>query len=330
MRNLASCLTALLMVSMMALMNVALGAASEEELRQFSARVAKQHKLDEQWIRKTLGQAKLKQAVRNAYKRTAESKPWSEYRPIFVTKKRARAGHRFWRKHDADMRRAEEKYGVPAAIIAAIIGVETFYGTYMGKYRVLDSLYSLAFYKWKRQKFFTRELEQFLVLSAEGHVDPLTVKGSYAGAMGLPQFISSSYRAYSVDFDADGKRNLLTSESDAIGSVAAYLKRHGWRRGAPVAAPTAVTGAYKVAPYKRNKKPKVGIGKLHAAGVKAFPKLPAKTPAMVVRLRGSAGREDWVALKNFYVITRYNHSSLYAMAVYQLAEMIAELRGKDA
>ena len=305
-------------------------AATKAELAAFATRVAKQHKLDEQWVRKTLAQAKLKQAVRNAYKRTAESKPWSQYRPIFVTTKRAQAGHRFWRKHDAEMRRAESKYGVPAAIIAAIIGVETFYGTYTGKYRVLDSLYSLAFYNWKRKKFFTRELEQFLLLSAEGHVDPLTIKGSYAGAMGLPQFISSSYRAYSVDFDGDGKRNLLTSEADAIGSVAAYLDRHGWQAGAPITAPTTAAAAYDVAPYKRNKKPKVAISKLRAAGVKAFARLPAKTPAMVVRLRGSAGPEDWVALRNFYVITRYNHSALYAMAVYQLADLIAELQAKHA
>jgi membrane-bound lytic murein transglycosylase B len=296
--------------------------ATDAEQAAFAKRTASKYKLDEAWINKTLAAAEFQQAVRDAYKRTAESKPWSEYRPIFVTAKRAKAGRKFMAQHAQALARAEQEYGVPASVITAIIGVETFYGTYTGKYRVLDSLVSLAFYDWKRRKFFTRELQEFLALSAEGNVDPLTIKGSYAGAMGLPQFIASSYRAYSVDFDGDGKRNLLTSPVDAIGSVAAYLSRHGWQRGGAITERIVSPTRFPEAEYKRNKKPKVKLSSLRARGFREFPKLDPATPLMIVNLRGAQGGERWAVLNNFYVITRYNHSPLYAMAVTQLAQLL--------
>lgn len=297
--------------------------AADSAQAKFATQVVAKHKLDHAWVSGLLAEAKLVQAVRDAYKRTAESKPWSEYRPIFVTEKRAKAGRKFMLKHSAALIRAEKKYGVPATVITAIIGVETFYGTYTGKYRVLDSLVSLAFYDWKRKKFFTRELEQFLLLSSEGSVDPRVMKGSYAGAMGLPQFISSSYRAYAVDFDGDGKRNLLTSPTDAIGSVAAYLSRHGWQRGGRIITLIQTPKRFPDAIYKRGKKPSVKLGTLRAAGFKEFPTLNTQERVMIVNLRGEKGEERWAVLNNFYVITRYNHSPLYAMAVTQLAQKLA-------
>jgi membrane-bound lytic murein transglycosylase B len=312
---------------MLAVMMLSLGlsakAASDTELGKFAAVTAKKHKLDKAWVLKTLQAAKVKQSVRDAFKRTAESKTWKEYRPIFVKEKRAAKGRRFAAVHAAEMARAEHKYGVPAAIIGAIIGVETFYGTYTGKHRVLDSLVSLAFYDWRRRKFFASELQQFLLLASEGHVDPLTIKGSYAGAMGLPQFISSSYRAYAVDFDADGKRDLLKSRADAIGSVAAYLQRHGWQPGKAIAMPLKNGKAMQLSPYKKRKKPAISVGALRKAGAAIPAAVPGMRKAMILKLNGAKGAEYWLVFKNFYVITTYNHSPLYAMAVNQLSELLA-------
>lgn len=298
-------------------------AATQTQLKNFAATVAKKHKLDEDWALRTLQAAQVEQSVRDAFKRTAESKSWKEYRPIFVTDKRAARGREFAEVHAASLARAEQRYGVPAAIIGAIIGVETFYGTYTGKHRVLDSLVSLSFYDWRRRGFFASELEQFLLLASEGHVDALTIKGSYAGAMGLPQFISSSYRAYAIDFDADGKRDLLNSHADAIGSVAAYLKRHGWRQGEPIALPLPNGKGMQLAPYKKRKKPTVSVVSLRNAGTAIPASIPASAKAMILRLNGAKGAEHWLVFNNFYVITTYNHSPLYAMAVTQLSELLA-------
>jgi membrane-bound lytic murein transglycosylase B len=309
------------------MMVLALGAsaqaASEAELTKFAASAAKKHKLDAAWVLKTLKAATVKKSVRDAFKRTAESKTWKEYRPIFVKEKRAAKGREFAAEHAAEMAQAEQKFGIPAAIIGAIIGVETFYGTYTGKHRVLDSLVSLSFYDWRRRKFFASELEQFLLLASEGHVDPLKVKGSYAGAMGLSQFISSSYRAYAIDFDADGKRDLINSPADAIGSVAAYLKRHGWQTGKSIGMPLKNGTAMQLAPYKKRKKPTISVARLRKAGAPIPASVPASRKAMILKLNGAKGAEYWLVFKNFYVVTTYNHSPLYAMAVNQLSELLA-------
>ena len=304
-------------------MSVGGHAASDKQLKEFAATAAAKHKLDQQWALKVLRDAKIKQSVRDAFKRTAESKTWKEYRPIFVKEKRAASGREFAQQHAAELARAEQQYGVPAAIIGAIIGVETLYGTYTGKHRVLDSLVSLSFYDWRRRKFFASELQHFLALAHEGHVNPLTIKGSYAGAMGLPQFISSSYRAYAIDFDGDGKRDLLNSRADAIGSVAAYLKRHGWAQGGPVAVPVPDAAGMKLSPYKKRKRPKVSVKQLRAAGAKVPDDISAKQKAMILKLNGAKGPEYWAVFQNFYAITTYNHSPLYAMAVFQLSELLA-------
>ncbi|MEM7408491.1 MAG: lytic murein transglycosylase B [Pseudomonadota bacterium] len=316
-----------LLMGMLVLVGVSLTApaeaASAAARQQFADRVAKTHKLDQAWVRQLLAGAVLKPAVREAYKRPAESKSWAEYRKIFITEKRLKAGRAFMQEHAETFAEAERRFGVPQAVIGAIIGVETFYGVYTGKYRVLDSLVTLAFQKWKRQKFFQRELEEFVRLSAEGHVDPMTIKGSYAGAMGLSQFISSSYRAYAIDFDGDGKRDLLGSPADAIGSVAAYLSRHGWRKGQPVTERVRIPRRFPEAVYKRNKKPRYPIGEARSGGLRVLPALDDRAPIMIVNLQGAQGSERWAVAYNFYVITRYNHSHLYAMAVHQLSEGLA-------
>lgn len=260
--------------------------------------------------------------------RPAEGKPWHDYRPIFVTNKRAKLGVRFWQKNADILKRAEQKYGVPAEIIVAIIGVETRYGSYTGKNPVLDVLASFAFDYPKRAKFFRKELEQFLLLTREEGIDPHKPTGSYAGAMGMPQFISSSYRMYSVDFDNDGVRDLWESNEDVIGSVANYFARHGWRKDAEVILPVPATSRLQAGQLHTRLKPAFNREQLSKAGVPASltNQLGKNEKVSLIALQQADGMEYLLGRHNFYVITRYNHSPLYAMAVYQLSQRIKAFR----
>lgn len=296
----------------------------DPRVAKFAEDVAARHELDLGSVRDLLAAGNKEQQVLDAYKRPAESKPWFTYRKIFLTDKRIKGGIEFGREHAALLERAEREYGVQREVIIAIIGVETFFGTYTGKIRVIDSLMTLAFHDPKRERFFRRELEQFLLLAREGSVEPLTVKGSYAGAMGIPQFISSSYRAYAVDFDGDGLRDLGGSVADAIGSVAAYLGRHGWQRGKPVTGKAVLVKASAAEIARKGYKPHTTLGALRQAGVEALEDMPDAARASLVALDLENGKTHWVGLTNFYAITRYNHSPLYAMAVHQLSQAIAE------
>lgn len=251
----------------------------------------------------------------------AESLPWHRYRPIFVTDARAQAGAEFLRTHADTLARAEAEFGVPPEIVTAIIGVETFYGRHKGGYPVLDTLATLAFAYPPRGDFFRSELEQFLVLARAEGLDPRSVNGSYAGAMGMPQFISSSYRHYAIDFDGDGQRNLWDSTADVIGSVASYLERHGWQTGEPIAA-RVDEGGNPAELVRDGLEPTVTPDQLRRAGIAVSPWPAEGQKVSVVQLEGSESGEYWVGWPNFYTITRYNHSALYAMAVFQLAERI--------
>jgi len=202
--------------------------------------------------------------------------------------------------------------------------VETRYGRHKGKYRVLDALATLGFHYPKRSRFFRSELEQFLVLAREESLDPLAVKGSYAGAMGLPQFISSSYRRYAVDFDGDGQRDLLGNVVDAIGSVGNYLKAHGWKAGQGVAVPARVQGNGYKAILEQGLKPHTAVGRMRDQGVAVAGSEAHTLKAALIEFETEQGPEYWAGFQNFYSITRYNHSPLYAMAVYQLSEEIRE------
>jgi membrane-bound lytic murein transglycosylase B len=247
---------------------------------------------------------------------------WYQYRPIFLTESRIAKGAEFWRAHAETLDRASRKYGVSPEIIVAIIGVETLYGTRKGKHLVLDSLATLAFRYPKRGKFFRSELEEFLVLAQQESFDTPRVKGSYAGAMGIPQFISSSYRRYAVDFDENGVRDLLNSETDAIGSVANYLNVHGWQRDGAVALPASVSGDEYKALVKKGMKPHTPVSDMDDFGVVVLYAGENDSPGALIELTNKSDIEHWVGLQNFYAITRYNHSSLYAMAVFQLAREI--------
>jgi membrane-bound lytic murein transglycosylase B len=223
---------------------------------------------------------------------------------------------------------AEKVYGVAPQIIVAIIGVETRYGGNTGKYAVLDALSTLAFDYPPRAKFFRGELEQYLLLAREEHIDLLNTKGSYAGAMGYGQFIPSSYQRYAVDFDQDGKRDLWDSPMDIIGSVANYLHVNGWTPGAKVADRASVTGNRFKGVIEKGLKPEMTVKQLKSEGITPVKPLPADTLAALISLDQKSGPEYWLGLNNFYVITRYNHSPLYAMAVYQLSEEIRQARAQ--
>lgn len=293
-----------------------------KEVQAFIKEISKKHGFKQDELKKLFAEVEFKQNVIDAITRPAESKPWFQYRPIFLTRSRIEEGVTFWNKHRKELERAQKEYGVPPEIIVAIIGVETFYGRHKGSHRVMDSLSTLAFGYPKRASFFRRELEQYLLLAREEKLDPLSVQGSYAGAMGKTQFISSSYRHYAVDFDGDGKRDLWNNTSDAIGSVANYFKRHHWQPGGLIATPAIVGSNHIKVIIEKGLKPHSTIADLRKRGVTPKTKLDPNEMGALIELQNRAGREYWVGLNNFYVITRYNRSPLYAMAVYLLGQAI--------
>ena len=299
--------------------------ASRPEVATYLDELSARHGFDRAWLDDVLGDAVHQEAIIAAISRPAEkAKPWHEYRNIFVTDARIDAGVAFWREYAQTLAAAEERYGVAAKIVVAIIGVETYYGRYLGSYRVVDALATLGFDYPPRADFFRGELTEFLLLVREEGRDPATLMGSYAGAMGYGQFIASSYRAYAVDFDADGTRDIWTNKVDAIGSVANYFATHGWRGDGPVAVRVAL-GDETVGELAN-----VGldlehtVGELRDRGVGGIDALPAEAKAALYRMETVGGDEYWLGLHDFYVITRYNRSAMYALAVLQLADEIGK------
>ena len=273
-------------------------------------------------------QAERKDSILSAIARPAEkSKPWYEYREIFLNQKREDQGVEFFAKHRVTLERAEREFGVPAEIIVAIIGVETYYGRVAGSYRVLDALSTLAFDYPPRSPFFTSELKNFLILARDQGMDPTELMGSYAGAMGYGQFMPSSYRSYAIDFDNDDIVDIWTNPVDAIGSVANYFKQHGWREGEVVVSPATAAADTPDNIFVKTRddlKPARTVAQFAADGVVAKMKLDPGALATAMKFELKNGYEYWLGLHNFYVITRYNHSSMYAMSVYQLSQRLAE------
>lgn len=290
----------------------------------FVKKMESQHGFDPAFVYDLLQDAKRKQSIIDAISRPAEKTlNWARYRKIFLTEKRISQGREFMRDNQVALERAQRDFGVPAEIIAAIIGVETSYGKIKGSYRVLDSLATLGFDYPPRGKFFLSELEQYLLLVKEQRFDAKTVKGSYAGAMGYGQFISSSYRHYAIDFDGDGVADIVNNVVDAIGSVANYFKSHGWNPGATIAVTAQAGNGYDQTIANKKLKPKYTVDELASRGYIATAPVDPEQLATAMVLAGESGDEYWLGLKNFYVITRYNHSHLYAMAVFQLSEELA-------
>jgi membrane-bound lytic murein transglycosylase B len=295
------------------------------DVKDFIAHMAETSPFKKRQLRKLMKEAQSQPAIIEAMDRPAEkAKPWFEYRPIFLTERRVREGTDFWLAHRQALDQASVRSGVAPEYLAAILGVETYYGRLTGSYRVLDALATLAFDYPARAKFFRDELEQFLLLTRDMGLDPRKVKGSYAGAMGAPQFMPSNYRRYAVDADADGRIDLWTNWPDVCASVGNYLKEHGWNAGEPVLSEASVTA---------DKAPELDghtlalsetVGSLRTKGVSFDSSLSEDAPALLIAADDADGVHWRVGYNNFYVITRYNHSALYAMAVYELAAAVKQ------
>ncbi|MEA5445472.1 lytic murein transglycosylase B [Gammaproteobacteria bacterium AB-CW1] len=291
-----------------------------DDINRFIDHMEEEHGLERQWLESVFSQVIRQDAVLEAIASPAEALPWHRYRPIFMTSERVQGGVAFWQEHEGIIRRASQEFSVDPEIIVAIIGVETYYGRHQGRHPVLDSLVTLGFDYPPRADFFRRELEQLFLLADEEALDIHKLRGSYAGAMGVGQFISSSYRYYAVDFSGSGQRNLFSDWEDAIGSVANYFKQHGWRAGDAVVVPA-------ILPEDRHLEPPSGLerrpaAELREAGLIFSEGVSDDERVLPVRLEQENGEDWWVGLHNFRVITRYNHSPLYAMAVWELSRAI--------
>ena len=304
-----------------------------QEINVFVDHMVQKHGFQKKALVRLFQQTKSQPSIIKAIKRPAEAKPWYVYRGIFLTKNRIDHGKRFMAEHDQLLTTLEKAYGVPSSILVAIVGIETNYGRSMGSYRVIDALRTLAFDYPPRASFFTKELERFLLMTREERFDPLSLKGSYAGAMGIAQFMPSSYRLYAVDFDNDGIRDLFGNMNDALASVANYFVQHGWENGAPVAMQADVQPALhnnKSALQRlisASSQPSLRLADLQAAGVlpgeQAAPGDLPQTAGLLALDEAPQRRSFWLVFPNFYVIKRYNNSALYAMAIAQLAQAIS-------
>lgn len=307
--------------------------ADRADVRAFIEEMHSEHGFDRRQLRRIFAAARYQPQIVAAMQRPLLEPPkWYEYSPQFLSAQRIDAGVAFWRAHAAALERAEGDFGVPAEIIVAIIGVETFYGRNTGRHRVIDALCTLAFDYPRRASFFRGELKSFLLLTRDSGISPLEAKGSFAGAIGLPQFMPGSYRNFAIDFDDDGRADLWGSADDAIGSVANFLLRHDWQRGQPVLLPAAIDIEHRDAVLRRldgGISERRALEAWNADGVTMTSAPPDLSPDPVGLLMLEEGATDdaasyWIAANNFYVLTRYNRSRLYAAAVWHLARALRE------
>jgi len=304
----------------------AIAQIDQKAVDKFAQEFSAKHDVPLEKVKRILAMATYQEEIIKKISRPAEgTMTWGRYRKIFITDERADAGVEFWKKHEEALNKVSSETGVPVEIILGIIGVETYFGKIKGNYKVLDALYTLGFGYPKRSKFFKSELSHFLILATEENLDVANIKGSYAGAMGYSQFMPSSYRAYAKSYEKDGTRDLMDSPEDAIASVANYIKVHRWKIGQPIT--TQANLNRKITNLnKQSLKPKNKVSDYTAIGFVPEQAIAETIPATMIILDGESGKEYWFGLYNFYVITRYNHSKLYAMAVFQLSELIKEKR----
>lgn len=297
--------------------------SQRKDVQQFIAQMQKEHNYDAALISAWMKDVKQQKTALEAISRPAEGVlTWAKYRKIFMTDSRINKGVKFWEDNAELLARAEKEYGVSQAIIVAIIGVETYYGKRAGNYPVLDALTTLGFDYPPRAKFFRKQLKHYLLMVREEKLDVKKLTGSYAGAMGMPQFIPSSFRSFAVDFDSNGVRDFWSGSADSIGSVANYFKKHGWVKDQPVASRASVKPAAKKLGSKKMK-PHTSVAQYKKQGAVPVRQFDNSAKATLLKLDGAKGEEYWMTLNNFYVITRYNHSPLYAMAVYQLSQAVS-------
>lgn len=323
MRHFILYITALL-IALQAPIGLAESYYARQDVKDFIQSMIDEHGFERTHLKLLFKSVKQQKSVLKAISTPAErKKKWFEYRPIFLQPERANAGIVFWKENQAMLQVAEKMYGVPPEIIVAIIGVETYYGRITGKHPVLDSLVTLGFGYPKRAKFFLSELEHYLLMCREEGFDPSKLLGSYAGAMGVGQFISSSYRRYAVDQNEDGKRDLWGTNEDIIGSVANYFKVHGWKKNQAVASKAQFKGNTKAIDSSNTLKPGFKYAQLNKQGFIADEPIGMEEDVSLFVLDTSKNNQEyWLGQHNFYVITRYNHSHMYAMAVYQLSQEI--------
>ena len=294
----------------------------------FVERAVADYGLDAGDVSALLEDGAFQQRIADLMAKPAEGKPWYDYRPIFMTDQRIEEGLDFWRANEELIAQVAERYQVDPQVIVAIIGVETFYGRITGGFRVLDALTTLAFHypsdrTRDRSDFFSKELMEYMLLGPEEQLPLREVEGSYAGAMGMGQFMPSSYRAYAVDFDGDGRRDLWASTPDVVGSVANYLHVHGWEMGGPVVRSVRASESADFSLLeKRNYKPYQSVMEFHEQGYVSSPDLAPDMQAALVKLEEQDRNAYFLSFNNFYVITRYNRSPMYAMVVYQLSEAL--------
>ncbi|HAH80493.1 MAG TPA: lytic murein transglycosylase B [Gammaproteobacteria bacterium] len=301
---------------------------SRAEVDAYIEELIQQHNFSRPELEEVLAAAERRQDIIDLMRRPAERRlNWHEYSKIFLDEQRIAGGVEFWQQNQATLERAQKEYGVAPEVIVAIIGVETRYGRVTGRHRVVDALMTLAFDYPPRASFFRKELTQFLLLAREEGKNPISLTGSYAGAMGFGQFIPSSYRSYAVDFDQDGVRDIWQNRNDAIGSVANYFSRHGWRGAEQVTLPVQLKAETEqlLSIANQSLKPTHSIAEMAEMGV-IVDGLDPDARVLLLRLLGGEKPEYWLGFDDFYVITRYNHSRLYAMAVYQLGQEIVKRR----
>lgn len=280
-------------------------------------------------LQRWFAQARVQHGVLRAIARPTTALPWHVFRASHVNTARIRGGVDYWQRYADKLAQASVEYGVPEELIVATIGIESFYGRRAGTSRVFDALFTLAFHYPPRAGLFRNELKEFLLLARELRFDPLQSKGSYAGALGVPQFLPSSYRRYAVDFNHDGRRDLWNNE-DAIGSIANYYKSHGWQTGEPVfvAVEQQASGPSDefMQLLERGIKPHTTVDAIRRAGASPAQVVADAMPAAVFNAETEAGMRYWIGFNNFYVITRYNRSVNYALAVHELAHELRRLR----
>lgn len=297
------------------------------DVQSFIDMMVKKHQFNRNQLTQTLDQVKYHEIVIKQVKKPLEANPWRTYQRLFVNEWRIENGVKFWRKHAAALQKAEEIYGVPPSIIIATLGVETKYGEHTGDFRVVDSLTSLGFSNIKRAPFFRGQLEEFFLLTREQHLDPLKVTGSYAGAIGMPQFIPSSYRNYAASFTKKQSIDLVHNTDDVIASIANYYSKNGWEKHEPVAVPATINSVKYIQLASQGSKVVISADMLDKYGITPARPIMAKNAKLkMIELTSDNNKEYWVGFHNFDVIRRYNPNDLYAMAVYQLSHSIQAVK----
>jgi len=298
--------------------------SSRGDVKEYVEEISNKHGFESDKLLKLLGSAVYQEKVVRIMNRQPEgTMTWSRYKEMMVSESRISAGEEFIKLYKEDLIKAEDLYGVPAEIIASIIGIETRYGRITGNIRVLDSLMTLSCNYPRRSKFFKVQLEEFLLLSREEGFNPESLEGSIAGAMGYGQFMPDSYRKYAVDFDSDGVRNILTNPVDAIGSVANFLNKKGkWKPNTPIA--IQANAFNQSDPLKSSFKPHMTINELDKLGLVASQNIPGNLKFVPFSLELENGHEYWLGFDNYQALSRYNRSKLYVMAVFEFSQLLSQ------